>query len=68
MSEVLVKFGEYRNRPVINKSFTLVKGFQSGKKGNYVTVKNQGNFPEFNIDDIKIKVNDIHDIEFLGSD
>ncbi len=31
---ILVKFGEYRNKPVVNQSFTLIKGFQTGKKGN----------------------------------
>ena len=35
MSVVLVKSGSYRGIPVINTQFTLVKGFQTGKKGNY---------------------------------
>jgi hypothetical protein len=64
MSKIVVKFGEYRNQPVINQQFTLVKGFQTGKKGSYVTVKNEGHFP-IAIDEIKIKVNHISDIEFL---
>jgi hypothetical protein len=63
MSTILVKFGEYRNKPVINQSFTLVKGFQTGKKGNYVTVKNEGQF-DIAIDVIKVKVNSINDIQF----
>lgn len=65
MTTVTIKFGEYRNQPVVNQSFTLVKGFQTGKKGNYVTVKNEGQFP-IAIDVIKVKVNNIHDIEFSG--
>lgn len=65
MTTVTIKFGEYRNQPVINQTFTLVKGFQTGKKGNYVTVKNEGQFP-IAIDVIKVKVNNIHDIEFSG--
>jgi hypothetical protein len=65
MTTVTIKFGEYRNVPVINTSFTLVKGFQTGKKGSYVTVKNEGQFP-IAIDVIKVKVNNIHDIEFGG--
>jgi len=65
MTTVTIKFGEYRNQPVINQSFTLVKGFQTGKKGNYVTVKNEGQFP-IAIDVVKVKVNNIHDIEFGG--
>jgi hypothetical protein len=63
MSTILVKFGEYRNKPVINQSFTLVRGFQTGKKGNYVTVKNEGQF-DIAIDVIKVKVNSINDIQF----
>ncbi len=66
MTTVNIKFGEYRNTPVINTNFTLVKGFQTGKKGSYVTVKNEGQFP-IAIDVIKIKVNNIHDIEFNGA-
>jgi len=64
MSTINVKFGEYRNQPVVNKQFKLVKGFQTGKKGSYVTVKNEGHFPVA-IDEIKIKVNHISNIEFL---
>lgn len=65
MATVTIKFGEYRNQPVVNTKFTLVKGFQEGKKGNYVTVKNEGQFP-IAIDVIKVKVNNIHDVEFDG--
>lgn len=65
MTTVTIKFGEYRNIPVINTAFTLVKGFQTGKKGSYVTVKNEGQFP-IAIDVVKVKVNNIHDIEFSG--
>jgi predicted AAA+ superfamily ATPase len=64
MTTVSIKLGEYRNQPVVNKSFTLVKGYQTGKKGGYITVKNEGNFPQFNIENVKVKVNSIHDIEF----
>ena len=64
MSTINIKNGEYRNQPVINKQFKLVKGLQTGKKGSYVTVKNEGHFPVA-IDEIKIKVNALYDIEFL---
>ncbi len=63
MSSIIIKNGEYRNKPVINTSFTMVKGLQTNKKGNYITVKNEGHFP-VNIDTVKIKINDISDIEF----
>jgi hypothetical protein len=64
MSTVNIKNGEYRNQPVINRQFKLVKGLQTGKKGSYVTVKNEGHFPVA-IDEIKIKVNRLYDIEIL---
>ena len=38
MSYVLVKTGSYRNRPVENTVFPLVKNFQIGANGGYVTV------------------------------
>ncbi len=67
MSTVIVKFGEYRNKPVINQEFTLVKGFQTGKKGNYVTVKNDGQF-DIAIDVVKVKVNSINDVVFTNGE
>ena len=67
MTTINVKFGEYRNQPVLDRQFTLVKGFQTGKKGSYVTVKNEGHFPVA-IDEIKIKVNNISDIEFVDGE
>lgn len=67
MSTVIVKFGEYRNKPVINQEFTLVKGFQTGAKGNYVTVKNDGQF-DIAIEVVKVKVNSINDVVFTQGD
>jgi predicted AAA+ superfamily ATPase len=67
MSRILIKNGEYRNNPVINSQFTLVKGFQTGKKGTFVTVKNDGVFP-VNIDEVRIKIADTSDVEFLDGD
>ena len=63
MSNIIVKYGTYRNTPVVDKSFTLVKGFQTGKKGNFITVKNEGQFDN-DIALVRIKVADINDIEF----
>lgn len=65
MANVTIKFGEYRNKSVVNTKFTLVKGFQQGKKGNYVTVKNEGQFP-IAIDVVKVKVGSIKDVVFEG--
>lgn len=64
MSTICILSGSYRNQPVIDQTFTLVKGFQTGKKGSYVTVKNEGQF-NIDIDVIKIKVEDIEQIKFV---
>jgi hypothetical protein len=65
MANVLIKNGVYRNTPVVNVSFTLVKDFQTGTNGNYVTVKSNGYFgPDH--DTVRIRVNSIEDIEFEG--
>ena len=65
MSVVLIKRGTYRNTPVINTTFKLVKGYQVGAKGAYVTVKNEGVFP-IAIDAIKIKVDNIDSFEYVS--
>ena len=65
MTTVTIKNGSYRNKSVANVSFALVKGFQTGAKGNFVTVKSDGYFgPEF--DEVRVKVDSIEDIEFAG--
>lgn len=63
---IKIKRGVYRNQDIIDGVFTLVKGFQTGKKGSYVTVENAGHFPQYDINHIKIKVQSIDDIEFTG--
>ena len=64
MSTILVKSGSYRNTPVNNVSFALVKGFQTGAKGGYVTVKADGFFGPDVPDVVRIKVDSIEDLEF----
>jgi len=64
MSAIRIIKGEYRNKPVRNIAFTLVSGFASGAKGNYVTVKNDGNFPNCP-DTVRIKVDSIQDFEYV---
>jgi hypothetical protein len=67
MSTVRVVNGVYRNRPVNNVTFNLVKGFQTGAKGGYVTVDSGGHFgPEFGV--VRIRVNNISDFEYLGGE
>jgi len=67
MSAIRIVNGEYRKNPVRNTAFTLVSGFTSGAKGNYVTVKNDGNFPSCP-DTIRIRVNSINDFEYVNGD
>jgi hypothetical protein len=64
MSVIRIKRGTYRNAPIINTTFKLVRGYQVGVKGGYVTVKNEGHFP-IDIDNIKIKIDNISSIEYL---
>ena len=64
MATVRILSGTYRNQAVIDKSFTLVKGFQTSKVGSYVTVQNDGQFDN-GIPVIKVKVDSIEQIEFI---
>ena len=66
MSIILVKSGSYRNQPVNNVTFTLVKGYQTGAKGGYVTVNAEGYFGEDTPDVVRIRVNSIEDVEFTA--
>jgi len=65
MTQVLIKRGVYRNQPIVNTNFTLVKDFSSSAKGNFVTVQNGDNFPGFP-DEIRVKLDSIEDIEITG--
>ena len=67
MSTVRISRCEYRSKVYNDQVFTLVKGFQTGKKGGFVTVKNEGHFP-ISIDEVRVKVENLHDIEFLTGD
>ena len=67
MSTIRILSGSYRKQSVVNTEFTLVKGFQTGAKGGYVTVKNDGQFA-INIPEVKVLVDSINDIEFLNGE
>jgi hypothetical protein len=67
MSTILVRSGVYRNQVVQNATFELVKGFQTGRKGGFVTVKSDGAFgPDFDI--VRIRVQSIEDIEYTSGE
>lgn len=63
--QILIKQGTYRNISAAGMVFELVEQMKVGAKGNYVTVKNGGNFPNFP-EEIRIKVNTFTDYEFVG--
>jgi hypothetical protein len=62
-STVRILSGTYRNKPVTNQTFKLVKGYQTGAKGGYITVKNEGQF-NIDIEDVRVLVDDISKVEF----
>jgi hypothetical protein len=63
MSSVRIVRGEYRNKIISNQVFALVSGFQTGAKGNFVTVENNGAFPNCP-DSIRVRVDSIEDVEY----
>jgi hypothetical protein len=65
MSTIRIFSGSYRNNPVANEVFTLVKGYQVGKKGGFVTVRNDGQFA-MGGPQVRVNVESIEDIEFLN--
>ena len=66
MSTVKIINGTYRNQQVNNMIFNLVKGFQTGAKGGYVTVKSDGYFGPDLPEVVRINVDSIEDVEFVG--
>jgi predicted AAA+ superfamily ATPase len=65
-NKITIKYGEYKNAPIINQEFTLVKGFQKGKNSNFVTVLNEGQ-SKLGIKTFRVKVSNIKDIEWGSS-
>ena len=66
-STVRILSGSYRNKPVVNQTFTLVKGFQTGSKGGFITVKNEGQF-NIDIEDVRVLVDGHDSFQFIGSE
>ena len=66
MAQVNIINGTYRNQPVRNMSFTLVKDLAQGSKGDFVTVKNEGQFPGFS-EEIRIRVDSMDDFQIIGN-
>ena len=57
----------YRGTRVNDMLFTLVKDFQTGAKGNFVTVKSDGFFGDNVPENVRITVDSIEDVEIAGS-
>jgi hypothetical protein len=65
MTQVLIHNGFYRNVPVRNIAFNLVKDYTIGSRGGYVTVDSAGHFgPDHS--NVRIRVESINDIEIIG--
>lgn len=62
MSTIRIRSGKYRGKDIVDQEFTLVKGFQTGKINNFVTVENNGQFKAGK--HLRITITDIHQIEF----
>lgn len=66
MSNVIVLNGEYRNQQVANQEFKLVKGYQTGAKGGFITVENDGRFGNATGPTVRIKLDSIDCVEFTN--
>ena len=65
---IKIKNGSYRNMDVSGKTFQLVKQFQPGTNGGFVTVENGNQFPGCP-EKLRIKLSSVADYEFTtGSD
>jgi predicted AAA+ superfamily ATPase len=66
MTQVLIRNGVYRNKPVHNEVFELVKDYTAGAKGGFVTIDSKGFFgPEYGI--ARVKVDSMEEIEIQGA-
>jgi hypothetical protein len=61
---VKIKNGTYRNTNIVDEVFPLVKQFQLGAKGGFITVDGTGQFGK---DKIRISVNRPTDFEFVDA-
>jgi hypothetical protein len=66
MANVLIKLGSYRNAPIENTVFPLVKGLTEGNKGMFLTVDASEVMP--GRDRIRVLVNSAADYEIVGGE
>ena len=67
MTTVKIRNGIYRGTRVNDVAFTLVKDFQTGAKGNFVTVKSGGFFGDNVPENVRITVDSIEDVMVVGN-
>jgi hypothetical protein len=65
MSFVRILTGVYRKEVIADQTFELVKGFQSGVKGGFITVKNNGTIANGG-PQIRVRVESLSDFEFIN--
>jgi len=68
MSAIRILRGVYRGKTIKNQCFTLVSGFQTGPKGGYVTIANNGSLGKNLPDNIRVLVDAISDYEMVNGD
>jgi hypothetical protein len=66
LTTVKIRNGSYRGTRVNDMMFTLVKDFQTGAKGNFVTVKSDGFFGDNVPENIRVTVESIADVEIAS--
>jgi hypothetical protein len=64
MVKIRILSGTYRNKSAAGMIFQLVDQFRQTGKSSFVTVRNNGNFPEFP-ETIRINVSGVHDYEVV---
>ena len=67
MSQAFIRIvkGNYRGMDVAGKEFALVKQWQPGTKGGFVTVQNGGSFPGYP-ETLKVRCDSFADYEFVS--
>lgn len=66
MTQVLVRRGVYRNIPIQDTVFALVKDYTTGARGGFVTVDSDGFFGPNYSGAVRVRVDSIEDIKIVG--
>lgn len=66
MINVLIKQGTYRNLPIQNETFELVKEVVEGARGSYITVIGNSNMGQYAGKKVRINIDNITNVEYLN--